>query len=337
MSFSGLNYGDITPRIGVYAHGKLLATAFPQLILDKYAQAIPIPKNKGHVIKFRRKIPWAISTEQLVEGVTPAPQGLEFEDITAVIQQYGSWIPFTDVFLDTHEDATEVMSVISEEAGNQAALTKERILWNMMVAGTNVIYSGAATSRATVVAPLDANDFRLAQRTLKVAMATPVTKMLAAGTKVATQPVAGGFIGIGHTNMEQDLRALPSFVTREHYASGTLLNDYEIGKFEDLRFILAPHYTYFEGAGATDASGAVLTTGGKVDVYPLVIFGQDAFASTPLQGMDSASIGVKRPKMAESYEDPLGQRGFCSWKFWYAATRLNEAWIIRLEGAVSAL
>lgn len=337
MSFSGIHYGDIPARVGVHIHGKLLATAFPQLILDKYAQSIPVPKNKGHVIKFRRKIPWAVSTEQLVEGVTPAPQGMGFEDLTAVISQYGSWVPFTDVFLDTHEDAVETLGVLSEEAGNQAALTKERILWNMMIGGTNVIYSGTASSRATVVAPIAADDLRLAQRTLKVAMASPVTKMLVAGTKVATQPVAGGYIAIGHTNFEQDLRQLPGFVTREHYASTSLLNDYEIGKFEDLRFVLAPHYTYFEGAGGSDATGAVLTTNGRVDVYPLVIFGADAFASTPLQGMDSAAIGVKRPKMAESYEDPLGQRGFVSWKFWYAATRLNEAWVQRVEAAVTNL
>jgi len=335
MSFSGMQYGDVTARIGVVIHGQMLAHAFPMLILDRFAQVIPVPKNKGHVIKFRRPVPFEVSTEQLVEGVTPAPQGITFEDITGVIAQYGAWVPFTDVLTDTHEDP--ILQTITQLAGEQAGLTKERILWNMMIAGTNVIYSGAATSRATVVAPIAADDLRLAQRTLKVALARPMTKMLKAGTGIATQPVSGGFIAVGHTNMEQDLRNLPGFVTREHYASGALLHDYEIGKFEDIRIILAPHVTSFPGAGGAVGDNSVLVTNGRADVFPLVIFGQDAFAATPLQGMDSAAIAVKKPQMGASYEDPLGQRGFVSWKFWYSAVRLNEAWIVRVESAVTNL
>lgn len=335
MSFSGMQYGDVPARIGVHIHGQMLAHAFPILLLDRFAQVIPVPKNKGHVIKFRRPVPFEVSTEQLVEGVTPAPQGITFEDISGVIAQYGAWVPFTDVIEDTHEDP--ILATITQQAGEQAALTKERILWNMMIAGTNVIYSGAATSRATVVAPIAMNDLRLAQRTLKVALAKPLTKMLKAGTGVATQPVSSGYIGIGHTNMEQDLRNLPGFVTREHYASGTLVHELEIGKFEDIRFILAPHVTAFAGAGGNVSDNSVLATNGRADVFPLVIFGQDAFAATPLQGMDSAAIAVKKPKMGESYSDPLGQRGFVSWKFWYSAVRLNEAWILRIESAVTNL
>jgi N4-gp56 family major capsid protein len=81
----------------------------------------------------------------------------------------------------------------------------------------------------------------------------------------------------------------------------------------------------------------VLNTGGKADVYPLVIFGQDAYAATPLKGQESAQIVVKNPQMGSSYEDPLGQRGFVAWKMWYSATRLNEAWIVRIEAAVTQL
>ena len=167
-------------------------------------------------------------------------------------------------------------------------------------------------------------------------MAKAITKMLTASTGIATQPVAPAYVAVGHTAMEQDLRNIPGFLPREQYSNTqTLLSQYEIGKYQDIRFILAPHMTNFAGAGG--ASATVLNTGGAVDVYPLVIFGQDAFAATPLKGEDSAHIGVKNPKMAVGDTDPLGQRGYIAWKFWYAAARLNEAWIVRLETAVSAL
>lgn len=335
MSFTGMNYGDISPRVGLYAVAKFLVHAQPQLILERFAMTQSVPKNQSMTIKWRRPIPFAVSTEQLVEGVTPAPMGIEYEDVTGVLAQYGSWIAFTDVLQDTHED--DNLQTMTMLAGEQAALTKERILWNMMIGGTNVIYTGTATSRATVTAPLDLGDLRLVQRTLKVAMAKPITRMIDASDKIATQPVAGGYVGIGHTNFEQDLRSITGFVPREQYSNTTkLLSEYEIGKVEDLRIILAPHFTYFAGGGGAIGSG-VLRTGGKADVYPMVFFGQDAFAATPLKGMESARVVVKNPQMGASYEDPLGQRGFVAWKMWYSATRLNEAWIVRLEAAVSAL
>lgn len=335
MSFSGVQYGDISPRVGLFAVANFLAHAQPGLKLERYAQFQAMPKNTGQVMKWRRAIPFAASMEQLVEGITPAPMGIEYEDVSSVIAQYGSWIPFTDVLADTHED--DNLKQMTMLAGEQAALTKERILWNTLIAGTNVIYSGTATARNQVVATIDLGDIRLAERTLKVAMAKPITRMITASEKIATQPVAGGYVAFGHTNMEQDLRNITGFVPRENYSnSGALLDDSEIGKIEDVRFILAPHFTYFAGAGGAIGSG-VLTTGGNADVYPLVILGQDAFAATPLKGMDSARVAVKNPKMGESYEDPLGQRGFVAWKMWYSSVRLNEAWMVRIEAAVSAL
>lgn len=332
--YQGVTYGDISPRVGLYSVANFLAHAQPQLILERFAMTQAVPKNTGLTIKWRRPIPFEISTEKLIEGVTPAPMGIQYEDVSGVLAQYGSWIPYTDVIQDTHED--DNLKTMTMLAGEQAGLTKERILWNMMIGGTVVVYSGTATARNQVIATLDLGDLRLVQRTLKVAMAKPITRMIDASVKIATQPVAGGYVGIGHTNLEQDLRAVTGFVPREQYASTSgLLSPYEIGKVEDLRFILAPHLTYFAGAGGAVGSG-VLTTNGNADVYPLVFFGQDAFAATPLKGMDSARVVVKNPKMGEA-GDPLGQRGFVAWKMWYSAVRLNEAWIVRLECAATDL
>ena len=236
--------------------------------------------------------------------------------------------------MDTHED--DNLKQMTMLAGEQAALTKERIVWNTLIGGTNVIYSGTATARDEVVAPVDVSDFRLATRALKVAIAKPITKMIDASDRIATEPVAPGYVAFAHSNVEQDLRDLVGFIPREKYSSTQkLLSEQEIGKIEDIRFILSPYFTYFEGAGG--ASTTVLNTGGNADVYPIVIIGQDAFAVTPLKGMDSARVAVKNPVMGQSYEDPLGQRGFVSWKMWYSSVRLNEAWMIRVEAAVTAL
>ena len=335
MPFSGIQYADLGVRIGLYAVATFLAHAQPMLGLDRFAQMVEVPKNKGQQIVWRRLVPFNASMEQLVEGITPSPTGVVYENVSSQLAQYGAWIPFSDILVETHED--ENIKQFTIGAAEQAALTKERILWATLIAGTNVIYSGAATSRATVQAPLDLGDLQLATRALKVAMAKPITKIITASDKIATQPVAPGYVGIGHTNLEQDLRAVSGFVPRENYSDSTkILHEMEIGKVQDIRFILLPHLPYFAGAGSGTTTG-VLFTGANVDVYPLVVFGENAFATTALKGMSAANVWVKLPKGGESYEDPVGQRGFVAWKMWYSGVRLNEAWMIRLESAASAL
>ena len=237
MSFSGVHYGDLSPRVGLFAVANFLAHAQPQLLLEKFAQVQAMPKNTGQVLKWRRLVPFDAAMEQLTEGVTPSPTGITYEDVSSVIAQYGSWVPFTDVLQDTHEDDNLKQMTIA--AGEQAALTKERILWNVLVGGTNVIFSGTATQRSGVIAPIALGDLRLAQRTLKVAMAKPITKMLDASVKIATQPVAPAYVGFGHTNLEQDFRAISGFVPRENYSNTSLIHPLEIGKVEDLRIVLA--------------------------------------------------------------------------------------------------
>lgn len=334
MAFSGTNYGDISPRIGIYAVAKMLAHAAPQLCLEKFAKVEPLPKNKGLTIKWRRPVPFDVSVSALTEGVTPAPQILEYEDVTSVISQYGAWVPFTDVIADTHEDPN--LNTMTMLCSDQAASTKEAIVWGVIRGGTSVIYSGTATSRATVEAPLDEDDLRAAQRELKANHGRHITKMIGASEKISTEPVAPAFIAFGHTNLEADLRDLVGFTVREKYSSFNAVSDYEIGKFEDIRFILTPQLEPFFGAGSATTTG-VLNTNSAVDVYPIVIVAQDAYGVTPLKGMESVSMAVKNPKMGDSYEDPLGQRGFVSWKMWYVATRLNESWMVRIETAASAL
>lgn len=339
MSFNGMQYGDISPRVGIYAVAKFLAHAQPILVLERFATSQPLPKNKSQTIKWRRAIPFDTSLVALTEGVTPAPQAMRFEDVTTSISQYGAWVSFSDVIADTHEDP--ILNQMSELLAEQAAQVKEGLIWNVLRAGTNVLYTGTATSRATVNAPVQEADLRLAQRVLKGNLCKPITKMISASPNIATEPVAPGYIAFGHTNLEADLRDLTGFVPREKYASTTALMDQEIGKFEDIRFILTPHLAPFYGAGTSTAgAGAstdVLGSNGAVDVFPIVVIGQDFFGVTALKGYESAQMAVKNPKMGDSYEDPLGQRGFMSWKMWYVVTRLNEAWGVRIEAAARSL
>lgn len=332
MSYAPMTYGDISPRVGLYAVANFLAHVEPVLVLEKFARVEALPKNKGHLIVWRRFVPFEINTTALVEGVTPAPNSMQYENVSTVISQYGGWVPFTDVLLDTHEDPN--LQKITMGLGEQAAAVKEQIIWAEMIGGTNVLYTGAATSRATVEAPISEEELIAAQRFLKANKAKHITRMLKASQNIATEPVAPAFIAFGHSNLEPDFRALPNFVVREKYASGSTVSDYEIGKFQDIRVILSPDLLPLFGEGSGTTTGVLSRDGADVDVYPIVIVGQDAYGCVPMRGMESVGITVKNP--TATYEDPLAQRGFASWKMWYVAVRLNEEWMVRIEAAASA-
>lgn len=119
---------DISPRVGIYAVAKFLEHAKPVEVLAKFGMLEAVPKNKGTLAVFRRFVPFAILTDTLVEGVTPAPNMLQYEDVSVVVSQYGAWVNFTDVIADTHEDPN--LNTIVMGLGEQAAATKEAIIWS---------------------------------------------------------------------------------------------------------------------------------------------------------------------------------------------------------------
>ena len=97
-------YGDISPRVGIIAEVKMLEHAEPILVLQKFGDPKPQPKNKGQTVKFRRPVPFAAATTPLAEGVTPSSQKMAYQDVTVNMSQYGAWTEITDVIADTHED-----------------------------------------------------------------------------------------------------------------------------------------------------------------------------------------------------------------------------------------
>lgn len=328
-------YGDISQRTAAYAESKMLEHAEPVFVLEKFADAKPLPKNTADNIKFRRPIPYAVSTTQLVEGVTPAPKQMQYEDVPVTLGQYGDLVEISDRVHDTSEDP--VLNDAAMLAGEQAGETKELIMWGALKAGTNVAYSGTGTPAARS----DVNDVltlalqRNAIRSLKAQRAKPLTKMVSASPKFATEAVAPSWIAFAHTDVEQDIRDMDGFTPVERYGNFQPVHDWECGKVENVRYILSPVLEAFTGAGSATANGCV-TDGTNVNVYPVVYVSRNSYGTVALKGAGSMSPKVINPESIDK-SDPLGQRGYVGWKMYFAALILNEAWVQRIEVGVTDL
>lgn len=329
-------YGDLSQRTAAWAAVQMLSHAEPILVLSKFAQNKPMKRNTADTVKFRRPVPFALATTPLTEGVTPTAKQMQYVDVTVQLLQYGDVVEITDKIEDMAEDP--VLSDATMLMGEQAGETIEYVTWGVLRAGTNVIYDTIAhTARAEVDSKLTNGRLRAAVRTLKRQRAKAVTQMLAGSPNYATTPVEGGYIAFAHTDMENDIRDLNNFETVAKYGSRKPLCPEEIGTCENIRFILSPVLDAFADSGAlVGATGMYSTTGTNIDVYPLVIVGKEAYGVVPLKGKNAITPSVINPN-TPSKSDPLGQLGYTGWKSWFAATRLNEAWMVRIEVGVTDL
>lgn len=332
MAEGTTTYGDIDQRTAGYAAADMLRHAEPFIVLSRMGLTKPMPKNKAEKIIWRRPVPLPAITTPLVEGVTPSAQKVGYEDVEATLKQYGKPIEITDKVENLSEDP--VLATATMLAGEQAAASIEQVLYGILKAGTNVFYANGAARNAVNTA-ITLNKQRAVVRALAAQKARKITRMLKSGVEYGVSAVEASYVGVGHTDLEADIRGLAGFVPVAKYGVRSPISEHEIGSVESVRYILSPDLEPFADAGG--AVGAMVsTTGVNADVYPVLYFGMDAFAQVPLKGEEAITPMVLNPGKP-SKSDPMGQRGYVSWKTWYAAVILNDLWMARLEVAVTAL
>ena len=327
-------YEAISPRTKAHVKARFLKNAKAIMLIEQFGQIDAIPRNSTKTAIWRRYLPFPLATAPLAEGVSPTGQQLSSEDVTAVLQQYGDKCAVTDIVTDTHEDRVlngQIVPLLSQ----QARETIETIRYNILRAGTYATYSGG-TTRATVAGSMTLSIQRKVTRLLKRNRAMQVSKILRASAKIATDPIMPAFVGLCHTDLESDLRKMTGFIDIAHYATeGEMKGEY--GKCEEVRYGTSDLFRPWLAAGAS--GNTYITNGledgstGNADVYPVLIFGQDAYALTPFAGNDAVEIFVKNPQPVIG--DELAQRGFASWKTLQAAAITTQSWMHRVECGAS--
>lgn len=302
----------------------LLYRAVAYFVHTKFAQVRDIPRNGGtNTIKFRRYGNLTANTTALTEGVTPSGKTLSVTDITATVAQYGDYITITDVI--DYESKDPVLIEAAEILGDQMGDTLDQLTRDVLAAGTVVTYVGQ-TSRGDITTTnlITATEVRKAVRTLKNAKARRITRMINASTGIATEPVAAAYIGLCHPDTTFDLQDETGWTPVEKYASTTAVMENEVGKIAEVRFIESTNCKVFDNAGA----------GGTVEVYATIIMGMDAYGISRISG--EAVKNIIKPLGSAGSADPLDQRATSGWKATFVAKILNDAFMVRIEHAVSA-
>lgn len=241
----------------------------------------------------------------LTEWVTPDDVAINFTTISLTANQYGMYAIISDIL----EDVSPVPMVANAAKviwANMARIIDE-VIQGVLALGTNVIYAGSATTRATIAATdlLTTTDLAKANAFLS--------------TKAA--PVFGdGYIAVMHPNVLFDLQtgtATGAFLDLSKYTESgrALIVNGEVGKIFNVRVV---------------TSSYIQTFASTVTVYPTYVMWKGAYWVADLQGLRSYMVGDGASK-----SDPLAQRRYVWAKVAFNAIILQQDALVRIESASS--
>jgi N4-gp56 family major capsid protein len=329
-------------RIG-RAKGEMLAHAMQVEVAAKFADPIPMEKNKSDTLVMRRYLPFGATTasinaqnrpvvnpltHQTAEGITPNADTLVPFDITVTAQQYMVLYSYTDRVYNLNEEDIPKEMVI--QTGERMGLLREMIRFGELRSCTNAFYAGGTTigTTAQIIGPAQLGRVSIVLRANRAKM---ITKILDSSASYNTTFVEAGYVVLCHTDLEFDIRALPDFREVASYGNRKPLHEMELGSWGLYRFILTPEFAPYADQGATVAStGLFSTTGTNIDVYPIIVMGADAFGEVALRTMKSFTM-IDVPLSTKSKSDPGNQRGYIGAKLYAAARIKNAGWMAVLH------
>lgn len=341
-------------RIGKWK-GEILARAIPCEVLQLAGVQKQMPKNVSDTVIYRRWVPYnatvgnpniiiqsagaAVETEAsnrvttmvtahlLGEGVTPTPDSMVSQDITAVLKQYACLYSYSDQVADLYED--DIADAMKTQVAERMALVRELELYSKVRANTNRFFGGIGSTIATVNGKVTAKMLRKIARSLMQNHTKKPTSILAPTPNIGTKPIEAAFLVFCSVDIDADLRdttAFPGYTPVAAYGSRKPIHENELGSFENFRFIASPELVPFQNGGVViGATGCISTGGTNIDVYPLIVVGQEAYGTVALRGSKSFDLSVI-PVGNKDSADPLGQRGYMGAKFYAVSVLLNQQW-----------
>lgn len=284
----------------------------PELAYDALADVKPTNQtHRGSSVTFFIWNDMAAQTADLSE--TADPDAIALGDTTVVLTpvEKGAVVKTT-----AKARATSLLMVSADAAeliGYNAGLSLDTLAEIPLRAGTNVRYSGAATSRVTVAATdvLAADDIRKVH-----------SDLVDANVK---RPDGGYFWAFPSSLVSYDLRrqtGAAAWRDPHTYSQPHQIWTGEIGEFEGFRFVSTSRAPLFANAGV----------GGTVDVYATLFGGRQglALAHYNAEGYQRYPTIIKGPMIdALQRVQPLG------WRWGGIHGRFREAALRRVESASS--
>ena len=326
---ANLNQTTLADSIKTQYERRLLTRALPRLVHGRWGKMANL--NKFGSYELRKYGALSAVTSALTEGTTPGEESSPSLTLTTITPLfYGAWMGYTDELEMTSFDP--FISEVSAILGEQCGLSADTLIRNTLTAGATKDYSGAATSRATLDAPL---------HNISYADFVKQYAVLQAGDAM---PLEGAdFVVIMHPHSFASLMQDPVFVNlfiEESDKGDSALRSGYMGRLLNCRIYISSNSREYadEGVGSTTDVYSMLFIGKESHGYlgfgniapDMMDGGGDGYANNTGKQVKPVEIKVKQLGSAGT-GDPLDQRATIGWKMALATSVLNSAWILDLE------
>ena len=254
------------------------------------------------------------------------------------IQEHGFFMEWTEdsLMFDTDSDLYGHLSREMLRGANE--IYEDLLQADLLNAADVKIYPGTATAIHEVsgdqgaTTALDVGDLKRLSVILDDNRTPKKTTIIKGSKMTDTRTISASRIGYIGSELQIMISDWDDFVPVEKYADAASIMNGEIGAIPTahIRLVVVPQMMRWQGVGAAEGTNdGYQATGGRYDVAPLLVIGNEAFATIGLQGMGTKGkskfrIIVKKPgEKTADRTDPYGKIGFSSIKFFYGFIKLR--------------
>jgi len=266
--------------------------------------------HPGSAVQFNIYNDLSQATSALTETSDVTAVALGDSTVTVTLAEYGNAVTTTaklrgTSFLNVDADAANII-------GYNMANSIDKIVQNVLVAGSNVSYGGDATSTATLAAD-------------DTITASLIRKAVASLRGDSAPTMEGGvYVGFIHPDVSYDLRedtAVTDVIQYQIRQDGAGVRMGSIGTFGGVDFIETPRIDFTADGGAS-----------TVDAYNTVICGKQALAKAHSRG---AGFGENPSVVFGPVTDSLRRFQTVGWYHLVGYSRFREASLQRIETSSS--
>lgn len=218
-------FSSFSGDASTYIAAKTLMRINRDVIVYGLGKKEKLPSQNSKTFQYTRYEKLSLPQTALTDGTTPSESSMSISQVTAIMDQWGSFVNLSDVaqVAVKHPVIQEAIGVLAE----QAAETIDREAIKVLMGNTNVFYGGAAASRPA----LAATDYMTS---------TVVRKTVSFLRGGGARGYEGRMLmGLVDTGVEQDLNSDTSFVNAAAYSNIVVLQNGEIGKWLGVRFVVS--------------------------------------------------------------------------------------------------
>jgi N4-gp56 family major capsid protein len=321
MALQTTGSAGLSDEMKTFYDRMLLERTVPNLVHAKFGQVKRIPANGGRIIEWRKFSALSTATTPLTEGTLYTNlKDLTVTAITGTVAQYGDAVGFSDLVSVVAIDPilTETTKILAE----QAAQTIDELVRDALVLGTTVEYAhgkaslvltaandnfAAMDGAGSTVTGGSLSDLRLIALTLELNRARKIN---------------GYWQAITHPRVMYDIQSTTEWRELQLYNQTNRIIDGSVGEIYGIKFWVTDVAKVYTGGGASG-----------IDVYTILLFGQDAFGIVELSGQNLQTI--YKPLGSAGTSDPLNQQQTLGWKVTFGVKILQEAFMLRYHCDVS--